>query len=312
MPYGQYFGSDGRGGYTVIDGLTDEIRIKATPLMRFRQFARLVPKYGAKMGDTVYFNKYSALATGAQSLSEFVLMPEDNFTITRGSITVGEYGNSVPITERLINYGAQDIETVTHELLLNDIAKKLDTLAGTAVQSTDLVYSPTGSTSAPSYTLATNGSAGATATRNGQMYDVKNIRDYFRKNNVAPFDDGMYVAVCSTTFLRGIEDDPDFEEALRYGAVKRLFLGEVGEIAGVRFLRETNVLSDSCNGGLGEAVFFGKDVLYEAIALQEEIRVEEPRDMGRSRRVGWLYRGGFAAPWDYSTDGECHIIRVYG
>lgn len=49
-------------------------------------------------GDTFHWNVYSDVATQGGTLVETTTMPETSFTITQGTLTVTEYGNSVSCT----------------------------------------------------------------------------------------------------------------------------------------------------------------------------------------------------------------------
>ena len=57
---------------------------------------------------------------------------------------------------------------------------------------------------------------------------------------------------------------------------KNIFNGEIGKYYNVRFVEETGFLSNSIGSGSthGQAVFFGADNVYEAVAVPEEIRVK--------------------------------------
>jgi hypothetical protein len=92
---------------------------------------------------------------------------------------------------------------------------------------------------------------------------------------------------------------------------ERLFSGEVGRIEGVRFIKETNYLSNARGGSTyGEAIMFGADAVAKAVALLPEMRAKIPDDYGRSQGVAWYGILGFRKIWDYTGDGECHIIHI--
>ena len=312
-PEGYYFGSSARGGYAVISGLSKTMRAKAIPLMRFRQFGTLESDFSAHKGDRIYFNKYSRVASTGQLLTEFDLMPMTHQTVSQDSIIVYEYGMGMPITERAELLTEQNLTKMAEDGLLDGMAMYLDSLAAAAAIGIDVTYVPTGNTTAPSSTL-TEGSTTVptTATRAIMLYDVKNNRDTMRKNNIKAFENGDYMTICSTSYLRGLEDDPDFENAARYGDPQRLFDGEVGRISGVRHIRETAILDDDIGSSsdFGEGLMFGFDYLIEAVALPEEFRVEQSRDFGRNHALAWLYIGGFKVPWTYTNDTEYHGIFI--
>jgi hypothetical protein len=94
---------------------------------------------------------------------------------------------------------------------------------------------------------------------------------------------------------------------------KNIFNGEVGKYYGVRFVEETGYLSNVIGNSstYGQAVFFGSDNVYEAVAVPEEIRVKVSLDYGRDQGLAWYFLGGFKIVWTYATaPAEQHIVQV--
>jgi len=59
------------------------------------------------------FTRYqSAVATQGTSLTETTTMPETNYTITQGTMTITEYGNSVPYTAKLDDLSLHPVKEV--------------------------------------------------------------------------------------------------------------------------------------------------------------------------------------------------------
>ena len=73
-----------------------------------------------------------------------------------------------------------------------------------------------------------------------------------------------------------------------------------------------NALSNGVGTGsvLGEAVIFGEDPVREIVAMAEEVRAKIPEDYGRDKGIAWLALLGWGKVWDFSTDGEEHIVKV--
>ena len=316
MAYKMVWGTDAQGGYLANNKLSKQIRYAAQPLMFFRQFVRIEPGLGKNKGDTIEFDRISDVADSGGALSETSTIPETQVTISRGSLTVNEYGNSIPYTgklEALAEFSPDNIITVAFR---NDMAKVLDSACGAAFKAAQVKYTPTGTAGTPSGVFAPNGTAGAAATRNIQMYDIKQIRDYMVKTMLVPKYDGKdYVCIASTDFLRGIKDDDYFIEAKHYGDPQSLFNGEVGRIEGIRFIEETNVLSNTLGTTSygGEAVIFGADPVVEGLVTPEEIRAKIPTDYGRSKGVAWYFLGGFQGVWtDISpaVAGQARIVHI--
>jgi hypothetical protein len=57
-------------------------------------------------------------------------------------------------------------------------------------------------------------------------------------------------------------------------------------------------------------MFFGSDPVIQAVAIPEEVRAKIPQDYGRDKGIAWYALLGFQRVWDFSTDGEDHIVRV--
>jgi hypothetical protein len=70
---------------------------------------------------------------------------------------------------------------------------------------------------------------------------------------------------------------------------KNIFNGEIGKYYNVRFVEETGYLSNTIGSGsvYGQAIFFGADAVYEAVAIPEELRVKVSVDYGRDQGLAW-------------------------
>lgn len=56
-------------------------------------------------------------------------MPKTNFTITQGTMTITEYGNSVDYTGKLDDLSEQPVKEVINKVLKNDAKKAFDVAA---------------------------------------------------------------------------------------------------------------------------------------------------------------------------------------
>ena len=94
---GQIWGTNTAGGYMYSDQLSNTIRSALQPLSRFQQHcdAEDFTDKGYGKGDSFRWNIYSDVSTQGGRLAENERMPETGFTITQGSGTVYEFGNSV-------------------------------------------------------------------------------------------------------------------------------------------------------------------------------------------------------------------------
>lgn len=113
---GQLWVTDSLGGYMQSDNLSAELRTAVQPLTRYRQFCDVkdAAHQGMGKGDTFHWNVYSDVATQGTTLNETDTMPETNFTITQGTLTITEAGNSVPFTGKLDDLSEHPVKEVIH------------------------------------------------------------------------------------------------------------------------------------------------------------------------------------------------------
>lgn len=93
MP-GQLWAVNSLGGYMWSSNLSKKLRMAVQPLVKFRQFCDVkdAAHQGLSKGDTFHWNVYKDVATQGTTLTETTTMPETQFTITQGTLTITEYG----------------------------------------------------------------------------------------------------------------------------------------------------------------------------------------------------------------------------
>ncbi|MCI0526265.1 MAG: N4-gp56 family major capsid protein [Nitrospira sp.] len=312
---GQIWSVSASGGYLANSKLSKQIRHAAQPMYKFRQFTRMEKAIGKGKGDTLDFNKISNVQTAGTTISESARIPETNILIRRGTMTLSEYGNSIPYTGKLDMLSEFSVDNIVTKALRDDMAKAMDAAAATVFKSTDVSYSPQTSSTG---TWNVAGSP-ASALVGLNLFHVKEVIDALKTglfgsgnqaNPVMPYEGDDYICIASVNALRGIKDDPDFEEVVKYADPKRLLNGEVGRIYNCRFIETNNTAVLTAHATSGNAVFFGADPVLEAVAQPEEIRAKIPEDYGRSKGIAWYALLGFGIVWDYTTDTEQHIVLV--
>jgi len=294
------------GGYLSNDELSAKIRVASQPMQKFRQFTKPEDSAGAHKGEYVLFNKISNIVTQGGVLTETSTIPKTNFTITQGSLQILEYGNAIPYTLKAETLEESSLQSDVQIALKNDMAKVLDSAAAIEFVTSKFKVVCLGTAST---TFTTDGTAGGTAGANLSTDNVKDIVDKMKINNIPFYDGNNYVAICSTTAIRGLHDS--FEDIAQYTSLESSLSGEVGRYYMTRFVEETNFLSNSLGSGsqYGEAVFFGDDAIREGIALPEQLRIDST-DYGRDQGIAWLGLLGFKKIWDYAVDSEERIIHV--
>lgn len=295
------------GGWLSNNQLSREVRHRSQTVQRFRQFVDAEPSAGANRGEKVFFNKISNISTAGGTLTETDTIPKRNFTITQETLTLTEYGNSVPFTLKARTLSDVQLPDIVRTVLQNDMAKVLDSAAATQFKTNDYIATITNTATT---TFGSAGTALATAGANMSDKNVRDIIDRMKTLNIPKREDGMYNCIASTNSIRGLYDF--FEAKALQTTMDPAYMGEVGRYYGCRFIEETNFLSnaDGSNGLYGEAVFFGADAVREGIAIPEEIRISIPSDYGRDQGAAWYGLLGFQQVWDFSADGETRIIVV--
>jgi N4-gp56 family major capsid protein len=289
-------------GYVYSDILSRELRMAVQPGLRFRNFADVQdPQHqGPHNGSKYHWDIYSDVATAGGAISETEVMPETNYTKTQGTLTITEYGNSVPYTGKLDDLSFQPVKEIIHKTLKNDCKKALDTMVHTQFALCKLRVAPTSGTSTTAVTLTTNG---ATATTNNVALGkghVKAIVDVMKERNIPAFDHDDYYSIARPTTLRTLKNDLESIQQytdIGYGKIMR---GEIGRYENCRFVEQTNIAAGAgttaatawTNSKSDWAFFFGEDTVCEAIAVPEEIRGKIPGDYGRDKGVAYYYLGG--------------------
>lgn len=293
---GQIWVTNSLGGYMSSKNLSKQLRTALQPLVKFRQFADIkdAAMQGKGKGDTFHWNVYSDVATGGTVLVETTVMPETNFTITQGTMTVTEYGNSVPYSGKLDDLSEQPVKEIINKVLKNDAKKAFDTAAHAQFNLTPLRVVPTAGNSATAVTLTTNGTATLTNNIALGKNHVKAIVDLMKERNITPYQADDYFSIAHPSTFRTLKNELESVHQYVSEGFQMVMNGEIGRYEGVRFVEQTNVPKAGFTTGLSNwAYFFGDDTVAEAIAVPEEMRGKIPTDFGRSKGIAWYYLGGF-------------------
>lgn len=293
---GQVWVTNSLGGYMYSDNLSKVLRMAVQPGAKFRQFCDVkdATQQGKHKGDAFHWNVYSDIAVQGTTLVETSTMPESNFTISQGTLTITELGNSVPYTGKLDDLSEHPVKEIINKVLKNDAKKAFDIAGHAQFNSTPLRVVPTAGTATDSVALTTNGTA--TATNNVAMGKdhVKAIVDVMKERNIPPYQGDDYFSIAHPTTFRKFKNDLETIHQYVDRGFTMIMQGEIGRYESCRFVEQTNIAKASwTNGKSNWAFFFGEDTVAEAIACPEEMRGKIPTDFGRSRGIAWYYLGGF-------------------
>jgi hypothetical protein len=286
---GQVWQTNALGGFMWSPNLSRKLRTALQPMVRFRQFCDAREAFGKGKGDEFNWNIYSDVTDQGGTLNETDVMPESNFTITQSSLTVTEFGNSVPYTKKLDDLSEHPVTEIIHKVLKNDARKALDSAANAQFELTPIRAV---STSATAITFTTNGVPSGTPTDAFNDDHSKIIADELTERDIPTFDGNNYMAIARPTTLRPLKDSLEAIHQFVTEGWHVIMNGEKGRHEGIRYVEQTNIASEGW--ALSDGIFFfGSDTVVEAFSIQEEIRGKIPTDYGRSRGVAWYALLGY-------------------
>jgi len=307
MP-GQIWATNSLGGYMYSDRLSKKLRQAVQPLVKFRQFCDVkdASQQGLSKGDTFHWNVYSDVATQGTTLTETTTMPETNFTITQGTLTITEYGNSVPYTGKLDNLSEHPVTQIINKVLKNDAKKAFDIAAHAQFNLTPLRCYPTDGTSTTAITVGTASTVGGTSTKAFQNGHAKAVIDAMKERNIPPYQGDDYYAISWPSTLRSFKNNLESIHQYTPQGFGMIATGEIGKYENCRYVEQTNI--DKAGTTYTDWIFFmGEDTVAEAIAVPEEMRGKIPSDYGRSKGVAWYYLGGFGIV--HTAQAQARIMK---
>lgn len=261
-----------------------EIEFHAQPALRFDQFAAVKTELGVNPGLTVTMVTYDNLTEGG-AINEDADLESQYMNTSTVSITVGEYGNAVGVSELLLRTSFDDVLSSASRLLGNDYAKVVDGLLRTAaLTGTNIKYGYSSGAAA-----ADRGSITASHLFNTDL--VKDGVEVLATNDAPYIAGGGYVCLVHPHQARNLRDDGAWINASNYGDPTALFRGEIGRYENVRFIETTQmpILTGAGSGSTDvyRGVMLGLDAYGWAIALPVEMRDDGVQNYGRRHSIAW-------------------------
>lgn len=319
---GQVWGINALGGYMYAPELSNVLRMELLPTVKFRQFcdAKDATAKGLHAGANYSWNVYSRVATGGGTLEENIEMPTTNFTVRQETMSITEYGNSVPYTGLLDDMSKHPVTEIIQQVLKIDAKETLDGAAWAQFNRAPMNVAPTGGNSTTSVTV-TEGNTAITNNIALNNNHVKAISDAMKEANVPPYTGDDYYAIGWPTTFRAFKNALEAVHQYTETGFGLIANGEVGRYEGIRFIEQTAIAKGGAvtasgytfrnpvpwtNGQSDWVYFFGADTVAEAVAIPEEIRGKIPSDYGRSRGVAWYYLGGFGLVHPDTTNARIY------
>ena len=246
---------------TLLDGLSAEMKTfydmtlidEAQASLVHDQFGqkRPIPKNG---GKTIEFRKFAALAKATTPLTEGVTPDGKALTVSTITATVNQYGDYITMSDVLELTALDNVVLEATKLLGRQAGLTLDTIVRNVLQSgTNVTYCPK---------IGTNGAETAVTSRDGLdntcQLTVKVVQQVVAKLRAqnTPTIGGKYVAIIHPYVAYDLMRDPEWIDAHKYAKPDNLYEGEIGEVAGVRFVQTSE--AKIYEGGVFGSLFFGE------------------------------------------------------
>ena len=293
------------GGFMYKDNLSEEFREAVQPEVKFRQFCDIQSAFGKERGENFHWNVYLNIQSQGGTLVETNTMPESNFKVIQGTLTVTEYGNSIPYTGKLEALAKESVKKPIMRALKNDAKKAFDFAAHTQFNNALLRVTPAAAgTSTATLAVTSNGTATATNNIAFTKDHAKLVYDLMKERNIPAYSNDDYMAIAWPSSLRRLKNDLEGIHQYTSEGFGMIMNGEIGRYEKTRYVEQTNIAKgyNPQNGGVTATAwasgndwiyFCGEDTVMEGIAVAEEIRAKMPGDFGRSKGIAWYYLGGF-------------------
>lgn len=245
---------------TQSDGLSAEMKTfydmtlidEAAPNLVHDQFGQKRP-IPANGGKTIEFRKFAPLDKALTPLTEGVTPDGKSLEVNTVTATVSQYGDYITLSDVLELTAVDNVIVESLKLLGRQGGATLDTVVRNVLQSgTNVTYCPK---FVNGVETAVTSRAGLDATAQLTVDVVQQVVAKLRAQN-APTINGKYVAIIHPYVAYDLMRDPEWIDAHKYAQPVNLYEGEIGEIAGVRFVQTTEAkiyTGSGCPSGL--AVF---------------------------------------------------------
>ena len=262
-----------------------------------------IPAHG---GKTIEFRRYSALPKALTPLTEGVTPDGSNLNVETVTGTVSQYGDYVTISDVLeLTAIDRNIEQAT-KLLGSSAGRTLDTVVREVLMTgTNVMYAPkvSGSTVTP-----VTARADLDSTAQLTLETIFKAVAALKAQNAAPIDDS-FVAIVHPNVACDLMLSDKWLDVHKYAVPENIYRGEIGKLAGVRFVESTEAKIIAPSFGAGLANYTLKTALdgtgSTTIAVNEAISSAEATAITAAIAAGrnTIYVGGKLATLSAVTAG---------
>ena len=225
---------------------------EATANLVHDQFGQKRP-IPANGGKTIEFRKFAPLAKATTPLTEGVTPDGKSLSVSTITATVNQYGDFVTQTDVLELTSLDNTILEATKLLGRQAGLTLDTVVRNVMNSgTNVTYCPK---VVDGVETAVTSREALDATSQLTVKVIQQVVAKLRGQN-APTIGGKYVAIIHPYVAYDLMRDPEWIDAHKYANPTNLYEGEIGEIAGVRFVQTTE--AKVYEGGVFSTLFLGE------------------------------------------------------
>ena len=305
---------DGNTNTTADGGLSDEMKTyyadflidNAEPELVHDQFGQKQP-IPEGSGKKIEFRKYDPLPKATTPLTEGVTPQGQKLTLGSVSAEVKQYGGFIELSDMLLMTAVDNNLVQATTLLGGQAGRTLDSIVREVLNGGTNVQYAEGQVSSRSALVGGKDSGNHYLT-------VKAIRMAVRtlKAMNTPKIGGEYVAIIHPDVAYDLMNDPEWKYPHQYQDTTELYNGEIGKIAGVRFVETTEA---KIFKGAGAE---GRDVYSTLVFGAQAYGSTEIKDGGLQYIVKQLGSGGTADPLNQratvgwkATKSAARLVEAY-
>ena len=208
---------------------------------------RPIPKNG---GKRIEFRQYASLPKALTPLTEGVTPDGSKLSVTAIEAEVAQYGNYVTLSD-ILDLAAIDNNVVeATKACGRQAGLTLDTITRNVLQACPNVwYAPKGDGTAVTSRASLDGTCKLT------VKVVKKVAAFLKANNAPKIGDS-YVAIIHPYAAFDLMEDSEWKYPHQYQDTTNLYEGEIGKVAGVRFVETSEALI--LEGGVFSTLFIAE------------------------------------------------------
>ena len=226
---------------------------EATANLIHDQFGQKRP-IPANGGRTIEFRKFYPLAKATTPLTEGVTPDGKSLSVNTITATVSQYGDYITQSDVLELTALDNTILEATKLLGRQAGLTLDTVVRNVINGcTNVTYCPKVEADGTETEVKSRADLDGTAKLTVKV--IQQVVAKLRGQN-APTINGKYVAIIHPYVAYDLMRDPEWIDAHKYANPTNLYEGEIGEIAGVRFVQTTE--AKVFDGGVFSTLILGE------------------------------------------------------